>query len=79
MFKRKKFLTKLKDYGSEWDTERYKYVQITEDGRLLPSNNLDIGEINKQLGQINKSSIVVQFFFWSHLGENYDQKFGSND
>lgn len=44
MFKRKKFLAKLKKYGGEWDTHDYAFVKIEDDGRLIPTNNFDLDQ-----------------------------------
>ena len=42
IFKKVKFIKKCKRYAANWDTERYGFVQVTDDGRLIRTNNKDI-------------------------------------
>ena len=54
MFKRKKTIKKLKEYLDNWDTERHGYVNILPDGRLIPTNNIDLGEFCLVKGDLKK-------------------------
>ena len=45
MFNKTKLLKKMKDYFDSWDTEDHGYVHIYEDGRLCPTNNINLGEL----------------------------------
>ena len=44
--KKRATIKKLRAYYDSWDTVQYGYLQITQDGKLLPTNNIDLGEWN---------------------------------
>lgn len=43
--KLKKKIRKMRDYADRWDTEDHGYVRMTKDGKLIPTNNIDFGEL----------------------------------
>lgn len=59
MFKKRKFIKRLKSYLEGWSTEDHRWVHITDDGRLLPTNNVDKYELHLTKRQFEK---VVRFY-----------------
>ena len=45
MFKKRSTIKKMKQYLKDWDTGLYEYVLVMGDGRLIPTNNLDLGDM----------------------------------
>lgn len=60
MFKKRKFLKKLKAYFEQWDTERHGRTHITEDGRLIPTNNIDLGQFSLTKGDMARLIKILE-------------------
>lgn len=60
MFKRRRFLKKLKTYWNEWDTERHGRTKVLKDGRLIPTNNIDLGEICLTKGDMARLIQIIE-------------------
>ena len=43
--KKQELLEKMRAYFDDWDITDYQYVDIDLDGRLLPTNNKDLGTL----------------------------------
>tara|TARA_R110000851_G_scaffold309337_1_gene468750 strand:- start:265 stop:462 length:198 start_codon:yes stop_codon:yes gene_type:complete len=57
--KRKKYLKKLMEYAESWDTERHGYVVVERDGRLIQTNNIDLGKLTMTKGDLFNLIAVI--------------------
>lgn len=58
--KRKNYISKLKKYLREWDSERHGYVLVLTDGRLIPTNNYAGSIVCLKRGQFAIMIMVIE-------------------